>query len=85
MNGILGMSEIILQNELSDELREQVDLVHGSARGLLEVIDDILSHSKIEAGELTFKQESFDLQRLAGGGSGSFQRSKKTKECKNAP
>ena len=66
MNGILGMSEIILQNELSDELREQVDLVHVSAQGLLEVIDDILVHSKIEAGELTFQQEPFDLQRVAG-------------------
>ena len=67
MNGILGMSEIILQNVLSDELREQVDLVHVSAQGLLEVIDDILVHSKIEAGELTFQQESFDLQKLASG------------------
>jgi signal transduction histidine kinase/CheY-like chemotaxis protein len=82
MNGILGMSEIILQNELSDELREQVDLVHGSARGLLEVIDDILSHSKIEAGELTFKQESFDLQRLAGGVLDLFSVAKKQKSVK---
>ena len=82
MNGILGMSEIILQNELSNELRKQVDLVHGSARGLLEVIDDILSHSKIEAGELTFQQESFDLQKIAEGVLDLFRVAKKPKHVK---
>lgn len=82
MNGILGMSEIILQNELSDELRKQVGLVHGSAQGLLEVIDDILSHSKIEAGELTFQQESFDLEKLAGGVLDLFRIAKKSKHVK---
>ena len=77
MNGILGMTEIILQNELNDEIRKQVDLVHVSAQGLLEVIDDILSLSKIEAGELSFQQESFDLQKLAGGVLDLFRVAKK--------
>jgi CheY-like chemotaxis protein/nitrogen-specific signal transduction histidine kinase len=66
MNGILGMSEIVLRGDLNDEQREQVDLVRTSAQGLLEVIDDILVHSKIDAGELTFSQESFNLKALAG-------------------
>lgn len=82
MNGILGMSEIILQSELSNELRKQMDLIHVSAQGLLEVIDDILSHSKIEAGELSFQQESFDLQRLARGVLDLFRLAKKPKHVK---
>ena len=65
MNGILGMSEIILRGELDHEQHEQVDLVRTSAQGLLEVIDDILVHSKIEAGELSFSNEPFNLQKLA--------------------
>lgn len=65
MNGILGMSEIIMNGDLSSEQREQVDLVRTSAQGLLVVIDDILVHSKIEAGELSFLHEPFNLQKLA--------------------
>ena len=65
MNGILGMSEIILRGKLSDELHGQIDLVRSSAHGLLEVIDDILVHSKIEAGKISFVEESFNLQQLA--------------------
>jgi CheY-like chemotaxis protein len=40
-------------------------LVCSSARGLLEVIDDILEYSKLEAGEISFYSEPFNLQKVA--------------------
>ncbi len=64
MNGILGMSEIVLRSQLNHEQREQVELVRSSAVGLLEIIDDILVHSKIEAGEIALLHEPFDLRKL---------------------
>lgn len=65
MNGILGMSEILLHDERDEERRSQVELVYSSARGLLEIIDDILEYSKIEAGKITFTTERFNLEDLA--------------------
>jgi signal transduction histidine kinase/CheY-like chemotaxis protein len=65
MNGILGMSEILLRSDLASEQRGQAELVCSSARGLLEVIDDILEYSKLEAGEISFYSEPFNLQKVA--------------------
>jgi signal transduction histidine kinase/CheY-like chemotaxis protein len=65
MNGILGMSEILLRSDLASEQRSQAELVCSSAQGLLEVIDDILEYSKLEAGEISFFNEPFNLQKVA--------------------
>ena len=65
MNGILGMSEILLRSDLASEQRGQAELVCSSARGLLEVIDDILEYSKLEAGEISFYSKPFNLQKVA--------------------
>lgn len=64
MNGILGMSEILLHDELSNEQRSQVELVCSSARGLLELIDDILEYSKLDAGKISIVEEPFNLAEV---------------------
>jgi PAS domain S-box-containing protein len=53
MNVILGMSELLQQNELSQEQRKYVSAIHNSADNLLGLITDILDFSKIESGYLS--------------------------------
>jgi signal transduction histidine kinase len=52
MNGVLGMTELVLGPDLSHEQREYLDTIKSSADSLLTVINDILDYSKIEAGKL---------------------------------
>jgi CheY-like chemotaxis protein len=66
MNGILGLSEIMLRNDIEDRERDHVKLIKSSAQGLLAVIDDIIEYSRIEAGDLSIVKESFNLQQVAG-------------------
>jgi len=61
MNGILGMMELALETELTEEQREMLSIVKTCADGLLTVINDILDLSKIEAGRLQLDCGRFDL------------------------
>ena len=61
MNGVLGVVELLLQNELNVEQKQRAHTIKQSAHSLLSVINDILDFSKIEAGKLKIEQQTFDL------------------------
>ena len=65
LNSVIGFTGILLQRlagPLNDEQARQLGMVQGSARHLLELINDILDLSKIEAGEIRTHCEPFDLR-----------------------
>ena len=62
MNGVIGMSRILSETPLDATQREYVDVISGSARALLSLINDVLDLSKIEAGRLDLEHVTFDLR-----------------------
>ncbi|MCH6256237.1 ATP-binding protein [Puniceicoccaceae bacterium K14] len=64
LNGIIGMTGLLSQQNLTDEQRDFVDTIGLSADSLLAVIDDILDISKIESGKLEITHGPVDLVDL---------------------
>ena len=64
MNGVLGMLELMLDTELSIEQHKLAEICQSSAESLLALLNDILDHSKIEAGHLELEHVGFDMQRV---------------------
>jgi two-component system, sensor histidine kinase and response regulator len=64
MNAIIGMTELALDSDLSDEQRTNLQIVKTSSQSLLLIINDILDFSKIEAGKLELDSVDFDLRKV---------------------
>jgi signal transduction histidine kinase/CheY-like chemotaxis protein len=61
MNTLLGMAELLSATPLNNEQREYVRLFQSAGDNLLDVIDDILDFSKVEAGQIELESIEFDL------------------------
>ena len=64
MNGVLGMSQILAETPLDNTQREYLDIIRGSAKALLSLINGVLDLSKIEADRLELENVEFDLIHL---------------------
>ncbi|MCY2989713.1 MAG: ATP-binding protein [Planctomycetota bacterium] len=63
MNAIIGMTDLVLDSELTEAQREYLEMVRESGNSLLGLLNDILDFSKIEAGKLTLEMVEFDLRK----------------------
>ncbi len=64
MNAIIGLTNVLLDTELTTEQRENLNVLKFSADNLLVIINDILDLSKIESGKLTFETINFNPGRI---------------------
>lgn len=64
MNGIIGMNELLMDTDLTDEQLELSEMVQKSADTLLLLINDILDFSKMEAGKLDIENVPFKIDEV---------------------
>jgi two-component system, NarL family, sensor histidine kinase EvgS len=64
MNGVLGLVEVLERTRLDADQGEMLRMIHESAGALLQILDDLLDYSKIEAGRLTIETEPLDLRDM---------------------
>ena len=81
MNGIIGMAQLLLENNLKHEQQEQAKIILESAESLLVILNDILDISKLEAGKLELEAIDFNIPEMVNRVIRLFEQ--KAKECKN--
>ncbi len=64
INGVIGMTNLVLDTELSAQQREYVDIIRTSADSLLAIVNDILDLSKIESGKMELEKIDFEISSL---------------------
>jgi signal transduction histidine kinase len=64
MNGILGMTHLLLGTPLTDDQQEYAAVVRASAQSLMALIENVLDFSSLEAGKLAVEPGPFDLHEL---------------------
>jgi signal transduction histidine kinase len=64
MNGIIGLTSLLLEEELPPHQRDYAQEIYHSANSLLRLLNDILDLSKLEAGKVELERIAFDLEDL---------------------
>jgi signal transduction histidine kinase/CheY-like chemotaxis protein len=62
MNGIIGMADALSKEDVTDNQKEYISIIRRSADLLLNILDDILDYSKIEAGKMLIEEIPFNLR-----------------------
>ena len=64
MTAIMGLTHLVLESDLQKQDREYMKQIEGSANNLLNIVNDILDVSKIEAGELHIEKAEFNINDI---------------------
>lgn len=64
MNSIVGFTDLLLAEDVTDKQREYLDAIKWSSENLLGVINDILDFSKIESGNIELEKTPMDIRKL---------------------
>ena len=67
LNGVIGVADLLSDTPLNKEQKEFAQIIRASANTLLELIDNVLDISRIEAGRIVTTDEDFDLHRAVNG------------------
>ncbi len=65
LHGIAGYTDLVLETALTEKQRRYISSIHHSTERLMEVVNDILDISKLEAGEVKLRQVHFPPARIA--------------------
>ena len=72
MSGVLGMIDLALAADLDSQQRDYLETAKVSANSLVEILNDILDLSKLEAGKLRLRAVDYDLGRVISSATGSL-------------
>ncbi len=61
LNGVIGMSDLLMTTTLDEEQKDYANTINSSAYTLLNLVNDILDLSKIEAGKINLEEDDYDL------------------------
>jgi len=67
LNGVIGVADLLAETRLDKEQKEFAQIIRASANTLLELIENVLDISRIEAGRIATNEEDFDLHRMVNG------------------
>jgi PAS domain S-box-containing protein len=66
MSGVFGMTDVLLQRELPESVRIDLEIIRDSAGTVLSLLNDLLDLSRIEQGKLELSPQVFDLREMVG-------------------
>jgi len=64
MNAVMGMAQILTKTQMDYEQKQYLDTIVNASHSLVQIINDILDVSKLEAGKIDLLQEEVDLEKL---------------------
>jgi len=64
LNGVIGMSGLLLKTELTSQQHQYAQIVNDCSQGLVNIINDVLDISRIDAGKMSFQNEPFNLNNI---------------------